>query len=156
MSTRGRRVSSIAGQEIDGKLLENAEFMRFAAHLGLPHPRLPATPGQSQGQGRTADQRRAGELLLRSPLPQRRRLQCAGAVLLERTANARLHRTTGEVPRVRFERDESVLLKPLALRPYRSLVLAATAAGASKAPSPAVTVEHRPLASYDRLARVAR
>ena len=39
---------------------------------------------------------------------------------LERTANARTHRTTAEVPRVRFERDERVLLKPLALTPYRS------------------------------------
>jgi hypothetical protein len=75
---------------------------------------------------------------------------------LDRTANARMHRTTTAVPRVRFERDERVLLKPLALRPYRSLILAATAAAASKASYPAVAVERRPLASYDRLVRVAR
>jgi len=67
-----------------------------------------------------------------------------------------LHRTTAEVPRVRFERDERVLLKSLAQRPYRSLVLAATRAAANKPLYPAVTVERRPLASYDRLARAAR
>ena len=74
---------------------------------------------------------------------------------LERTANARSHRTTAEVPRVRFERDERVLLKPLALRQYRPVVLAApTTPG--KPSCPALTVERRPLAWYDRLARVAR
>ena len=74
---------------------------------------------------------------------------------LERTANARTHRTTAEVPRVRFERDERVLLKPLALRRYRSLVLAAPITPVQ--PSyPALTVERRPLAWYDRLARAAR
>ena len=49
--------------------------------LGLPHPRLPAVSGQDQGQGRAADRLRAGELLLRPQLPQRRRSQCAGAVV---------------------------------------------------------------------------
>jgi len=74
---------------------------------------------------------------------------------VERTANVRMHRTIAEVPRARFERDERVLLKPLALRPYRSLVLATTTA-AAKPSYPPVTVERRPLASYDRLVRVAR
>jgi len=75
---------------------------------------------------------------------------------LERTANVRTHRTTAEVPRVRFERDERVLLKPLAPRPYRSLVLAPTAAPAGKPAYPPLTVERRPLAWHDRLARAAR
>ena len=74
---------------------------------------------------------------------------------LERTANARTHRTVAEVPRVRFERDERALLKPLALRRYRSLVLA-TAAPAAKPAFPALSVERRSLAWYDRLARAAR
>jgi hypothetical protein len=59
---------------------------------------------------------------------------------------------------VRFERDERVLLRPLALRPYRSLVLAAPKPTLASPPqSPALlTVERRPLAWYDRLARLAQ
>ena len=77
---------------------------------------------------------------------------------LAQTANVRRHRTTVEAPRVRFERDERVLLRPLALRPYRSLVLAATAPTLPAPPQyPALlTVERRPLALYDRLAGVVR
>jgi len=37
------------------------------------------------------------------------------------TANVRMHRTILEAPQTRFERDE--LLKPLAMQPYRSLIL---------------------------------
>ena len=74
------------------------------------------------------------------------------------TANVRIHRTTVEAPRTRYERDERVLLRPLALRPYRSLVLAATEPTLPPLPQhPALlTVERRPLAVYDRLAGVAR
>jgi hypothetical protein len=71
------------------------------------------------------------------------------------TANVRIHRTTAEAPRVRFERDERVLLRPLPLRPYRSLVLAANTPALS-APPTLLTVERRPLAWYDRLAGVGR
>ena len=35
----------------------------------------------------------------------------------------RVHATTKEIPRVRFERDERPLLLAVAERPYRSLVL---------------------------------
>jgi hypothetical protein len=45
---------------------------------------------------------------------------------LTQTTNVRLHRTTAEVRRMRFERDERILLRPLALRPYRSPVTAAS------------------------------
>jgi len=75
---------------------------------------------------------------------------------LARTANVRIHRTTAEAPRLRFERDERVLLRPLAPRPYRSLVVAAAPLERPRQPrSPTqLTVERRPLAWYDRLTRV--
>jgi hypothetical protein len=60
------------------------------------------------------------------------------------------------VPRVRFERDERVLLKPRALRPYQSLIFAPTVSTADRPSYPALTVERRSLAAYDRLVRVAR
>lgn len=43
---------------------------------------------------------------------------------LDDVANVRVHGTTHECPRDRFDRDERLLLQPLALRPYTSLVLA--------------------------------
>ena len=49
--------------------------------------------------------------------------QCAR--WLDETANVRIHGTTKEPPRERFERDERAALKPLAVRPYRPLVFPA-------------------------------
>jgi integrase len=42
---------------------------------------------------------------------------------LDETANVRVHGTTRELPRVRFERDERVALQAVAERPYCSFVL---------------------------------
>jgi len=142
-------------REIGGKLLENAEFMRFAAHwdfrIRACRPYRAKTKGKVE---RPIGYVREGFFYGRHFLNDAD-LNAQALSWLQRTANARLHRTTAEMPRARFERDERVLLKPMALRPYRSLVLAAiTAAG--KPSYPTVTVERRPLASYDRLVRVAR
>jgi len=142
-------------REIGGKLLENAEFMRFAAHwdfrIRACRPYRAKTKGKVERPiGYVRESFFYGRHFLNDG-----DLNAQALSWLERTANARMHRTTVEVPRVRFERDERVLLKPLALRPYRSLVLAATTA-APKPSYPAVSVERRPLASYDRLVRVAR
>ena len=143
-------------REIGGKLLENAEFMRFAAHCDF---RIRACrPYRAKTKGKVERPIRYvresffyGRHFLNDA-----DLNAQALSWLERTANARTHRTIAEVPRVRFERNERVLLKPLALRPYRSLVLAATPVAASRLSYPAVAVERRPLASYDRLVRVAR
>jgi hypothetical protein len=77
---------------------------------------------------------------------------------LAQTANVRLHRTTAEPPRQRFERDERGILRPLAVSPYRSLVMAASTPERPRPPQPPalLTVERRPLAWYDRLTGVAR
>lgn len=73
---------------------------------------------------------------------------------LEAVANVRTHGTTGEQPVLRFERDEEHLLRPLAERPYRSLVLLPATESTPKrsAALPAVTVERRSLAAYAALA----
>jgi transposase len=55
-----------------GRLLENARVRALRRALRLSHTRLQTLPSQDQGQGGTADQLRAPELLLRSALPQRR------------------------------------------------------------------------------------
>jgi transposase len=139
-----------------GKLLENAEFVRFAAHCGF---RIRACrPYRAKTKGKVE---RPIRYVRESFFYGRRFLNDAdlnaqAMSWLERTANVRTHRTTAEVPRARFERDERVLLKPLALRRYRSLVLTATPSTAGKPAYPALTVERRPLAWYDRLARAGR
>src|SRR6266699_3888554 len=56
-------------------------------------------------------------------------------------------------PRARFERDERAVLRPLAPRPYQSLVLLPDApAPVARSPVPRVAVERRSLAAYAALA----
>lgn len=143
---------------IGGRLLENAEFVRFAAHCDFRiracRPYRAKTKGKVERPiGYVRQSFFYGRSFLNDADLNAQALSWAA-----QTANVRLHRTTAEAPRVRFERDERVLLRPLALRPYRSLVLAATE---PTLPAPAqhpalLTVERRPLALYDRLTGVAR
>jgi hypothetical protein len=73
---------------------------------------------------------------------------------VERVANVRLHGTTHQRPRDRFDREERFLLQPLAARRYTSLVLdrQPSSRPARQPPRPLVTVEKRPLATYAQLA----
>lgn len=147
-----------------GRVLENPEFLRFAAHWGF---RVRACrPYRAQTKGKVERPVR----YLRDSFVYGREflgdddLNAQAARWLDDTANARVHGTTREVPRVRFERDERAALRPLAARPYRSLVLAPERLTRSTpAPPPAPTraqpriaVERRPLAAYARLAELAR
>jgi hypothetical protein len=70
---------------------------------------------------------------------------------MAQTANARVHRTTQEVPRVRFERDERATLKPLALHPYRSVMQIPPSQIPQPRPCALPSVERRPLSVYGRL-----
>jgi transposase len=140
-----------------GRLLENPEFVRFAAHWGF---RIRACrPYRAQTKGKV--ERPIG--YVRQSFFYARNflhdvdLNAQALYWLGHTANLRRHRTTGEAPRPRFERDERVLLRTLAPRPYRSLVLAASKPTLPPQPrSPQLTVERRSLASYDRLAGLTR
>jgi transposase len=119
---------------VGGKLLENAEFMRFAAHWDFRIRACRPYRAQTKGKverpiGYVRESFFYGRHFLNDA-----DLNAQALSWLERTANARTHRTVAEVPRVRFERDERALLKPLALRRYRSL-LPATAATAPSAHS---------------------
>jgi hypothetical protein len=77
-------------------------------------------------------------------------------------ANARVHRTTGCVPRVRFDAEEVTHLQPLAERGYRPLVLPPARVVRRTVPHrlaptvPAVDVERRGLVAYQQLAEVTR
>ena len=139
-----------------GQLLENAEFIRFAAHWGFRiracRPYRAKTKGKVE---RPIGYVRQSFFYGRSFLNDDD-LNAQALFWLNHTANLRRHRTTGEGPRVRCERDERVLLKPLAVRPYRSLSVVATKASGPQPRVPALVVERRRLAAYDEVAGVAR
>lgn len=139
-------------------MLENAEFLRFAAHWGFRvracRPYRAKTKGKVE---RPIGYVRQGFFYGRSFLNDAD-LNAQALSWLTQTANRRVHRTTAEVPRLRFEREERVLLRALAPRPYRSLVTGVTPPERPRQPHcPALlSVERRPLAWYDRLTGVAQ
>jgi transposase len=135
-----------------GALVHNLEFLRFAHHWGFT-PRA-CRPYRAQTKGKVERPVR----YLRENLVYGRTFlndadlaqQCAD--WLTRVANARVHGTTHEPPRARFDRDERAQLQPLPARRYTSLVLDAPAIAAPPRPRPVVAVEKRALTVYARLA----
>jgi len=137
-----------------GKLLENPEFLRFAAHWDF---RIRACrPYRAKTKGKVErpvwylrDNFVYGREFLGDGDLDAQRLRW-----LDATANVRIHGTTKEQPRVRFERDERQALRPLAAHPYRSVLVASkreTKAPKALRPRPAVdvAVERRTLTTYD-------
>jgi transposase len=135
-----------------GSLVENAEFLRFAHHWGFRvracRPYRAKTKGKVERPIRyVRDSFFYGRTFLNDPDLDAQAEHWLGAV-----ANVRSHATTKERPLDRFKRDELAALKPLALRPYRSLVVPAPASTSKPAVTvPSIAVERRPLAVYDRL-----
>ncbi len=133
-----------------GRLLENPEFLRFAAHGGFRiracRPYRAKTKGKVE---RPVGYLRGNFLYGRTFLGDADLAdQCARWLV---RANQRVHGTTHVVPLSRMA-EEQAALWPLASRPYRSLVLAPPpAARARPARTPPVEVERRSLASYAQL-----
>lgn len=137
-----------------GALVRNAEFLRFARHWHFT-PRA-CRPYRAQTKGKVERPVRyvrgnfvyGRSFLHDADLDQQRQLW------LDRIANVRVHGTTRERPRVRFDREERFLLQPLAARRYTSLIVdrPMPSAPAPAAPRPVVTVEKRSLVAYARLA----
>lgn len=137
---------------LDGRgLVHNAEFLRFAAHWDFT-PRA-CRPYRAKTKGKVERPIRyvrenfvyARDFLGDSDLDHQR------LIWLEK-ANARLHRTTLEQPRVRFERDEQAVLQALAARPYYSLLLEPARADTPPVVKAPLPVERRPLSVYARIA----
>jgi hypothetical protein len=138
-----------------GRLLENPEFLRFAAHWGF---RIRACrPFRAQTKGkveRPVGYLRGNFLYGRTFLGDADLAdQCARWLV---RANQRIHGTTHVVPLSRLPEEQAVFL-PLAARPYRSLVLLPPPPPARRPTRPApVPVERRALASYSALLTEAR
>jgi hypothetical protein len=141
------------GRRYIGALVRNLELLRFAHHWSFT-PRA-CRPYRAQTKGKVErpvrylrDDVVYGRTFLNdADLDQQRRLW------LDDVANVRVHGTTRERPADRFDRDERLLLQPLAPRPYTSLVLTTAPCHATPYASlrPVVAVEKRPLAVYARL-----
>lgn len=144
-----------------GKLLENPEFLRFANHWEF---RIRACrPYRAKTKGKVE---RPIHYVRRNFVYGREFLGDAdlndqALTWLAKTANQRVHGTTYEIPRERYERDERAVLLPLRERPYQSLVLPPERVAACQIPRigassiAGITVERRPLAAYARLSERA-
>lgn len=138
-----------------GKLLENPEFLRFAHHWGFRVRACRPYRAQTKGKVERPVAYVRGNLVYGREFLGDADLADQCRRWLEETANARVHGTTKEIPRLRFERDERLLLQPLAERPYCSLVLAPEREGPTARNRPGlppscgpVEVERRKLSDY--------
>jgi len=136
----------------DGGLVLNTEFLRFAAHWGF-RPRA-CRPYRARTKGkveRPIRYVRQSFFYGRSFLNDAD-LNAQGEYWLENTANRRRHRTLGESPQLRFERDEREQLQALALLPYPRLGTQPPSAAPPR-PRNLIQVERRPLSAYAEVLR---
>ena len=132
-------------------LIMNAEFVRFAAHWGFRaracRPYRAKTKGKVERPIRYVRQSFFyGRTFLNDE-----DLNAQGEHWLQRICNVRRHRTLGEAPRTRFERDERIHLGALATRPYPQISLAPPVV--SIHPSQRIEVQRRPLSTYAEVVR---
>jgi transposase len=138
-------------REVGGKLLENIEFVRFAAHWNF---RIRACrPYRARTKGKVERPIRfvresffyGREFLNDADLNQQ------ALSWVTRKANLRIHRTTLEVPQIRFDRDERAVLHVLAPRPYRPVVQIPPGRGQQNNRANLPSVERRALSVYSRI-----
>lgn len=145
-----------------GRVVENMEFLRFAAHWGFKPRACRAYRAQTKGKVERPIRYVRQSFVYGREFVSDGDLDHQRRAWLDDVANARVHQTTKEIPIIRFERDERALLQPLATRAYQPLMLAAPPAQQLSQPSgrvlslPKVEVEQRSLHAYARLtARLA-
>lgn len=143
---------------LGGQLVINEEFLRFAAHWGFKARACRPYRAQTKGKVERPIRYVRENFVYGREFLDDLHLDAERERWQEGTANPRLHATTKERPRERFERDERHVLQPLAERGYRSLVLLppkAAPAPAAQPTAPAqaeIHVERRSLAAYAALA----
>jgi transposase len=141
-----------------GRLVENAEFLRFAAHWAFRVRACRPYRAQTKGKVERPIRYVRGSFVYARDFAGDEDLNAQAITWLTGTANVRKHRTTGERPIERFMRDEQALLQPVAIRPYRSLILPThsepvkSAEGTKIIPLPRIEVERRPLEQYAAIA----
>jgi transposase len=142
-----------------GQLVKNAEFQRFAAHWNFT-PRA-CRPYRAQTKGKVERPVRyvRGNFFYGRDFVNDADLNEQARIWLDRKANVRVHYTTRERPYERYLRDEQGVLRPVAERPYTSLMLQPQTELALPTVLPprrlGLAVERRPLCAYADLAERA-
>jgi transposase len=137
-----------------GPVLKNPEFLRFAAHWSFRIRACRPYRAQTKGKVERPIYYVRDNFLYGREFLGDEDLDAQRLWWLDEVANVRVHGTTKEVPRLRFERDERAVLQPLAARLYEPLVLPATRQRAGHQPPlavPQLVVERRPLRAYTAL-----
>src|SRR5688500_12142457 len=142
---------------LGGQLIRNEEFVRFSNHWDFTPRACRAYRAQTKGKVERPIRYVRGNFVYARDFLNDADLGEQCTRWIER-ANARTHGTTKEMPRVRFERDERHLLRPVAARPYHSLIVLPPdqSADRQRVRLPSLTVQRRPLISYAALAAGAR
>jgi transposase len=138
-----------------GPLIENAEFVRFCAHWGFRAHACRPYRARTKGKVERPVRYTRHSFVYGRRISGDDDLNAQAEQWLGGVANVRVHRTTGERPIDRFERDERLLLQPLATRPYCPLLLPPERPPARSATAhsvPQVVVQRRPLAAYAQIA----
>jgi transposase len=139
-----------------GRLVENAEFLRFAAHWGFRVRACRPYRAKTKGKVERPIRYVRGSFVYARDFIGDEDLNAQAERWLSSVANVRKHRTTGERPLDRFAQGEQMALLALPARPYRSLVLSPNPVRTSVIPLPRVHVERRPLKTYAAIAAGAR
>lgn len=142
------------GRDEGERLVENPEFLRFSRHWGFRiracRPYRAKTKGKVERPIRYLRQ----SFFYGRTFTSDEDLNAQALHWLETVANVRIHGTLKERPADRFERERD-LLHPLALRPYRSLVLPLERPVKKplypRPTVPSIHVERRPLEAYARV-----
>lgn len=138
---------------LGGQLVRNEEFQRFAAHWDFISRACRPYRVQTKGKVERPIHYVLDNFIYGRTFLGDGDLHEQSTRWLDK-ANQRIHGTTRERPVVRFE-EERYLLKPLAPRPYQSLVLPPVSEPAQPkrrvVSVPVVSVERRPLAAYTAL-----
>jgi transposase len=134
-----------------GGLLENGEFLRFAAHWDFRVRACRPYRAQTKGKVERPIRYVRESFFYGREFLNDEDLNAQALSWLAR-ANGRVHGTTKERPIERFERDERAALKGLAPRPYRSLLPSAEETAVNRTPVAGLpSVERRSLIVYGQL-----
>ena len=132
-------------------LIMNAEFVRFSAHWGFRARACRPYRARTKGKVERPIRYVRESFFYGRTFLNDEDLNTQSEHWLQRICNTRGHRTLGEAPQARFERDERARLGALAMRPYPQFTL----------PSPVVPlrarkrieVQRRPLSVYAEAVR---
>lgn len=102
-----------------GRLLENDEFTRFAAHWGFRIRACRPYRAQTKGKVERPIHYLRDNLLYGRTFCGDADLSAQCTQWLDTVANVRVHATTKALPRTRWQETERATLLPLAARPYR-------------------------------------